>query len=104
MIDSEFFLKELCVIQGCFGHSSTQVISNIKRSIRHGRSRSLSTSKRLNQTDQQTLSIRSEYDVGKNGDQCYKSLIVPTEGKDEMELKEKSTNGSLLHNGPHGET
>lgn len=80
-----------------------EVISNIKRSIRHGRSRSLSTSKRLNQTTHQTLSIRSEYDVGKNGDQCYKSLIVPTEGKDELELKEKSTNGSLLHNGPHGE-
>uniref|UniRef100_K1PJW6 Uncharacterized protein n=1 Tax=Magallana gigas TaxID=29159 RepID=K1PJW6_MAGGI len=82
----------------------SSTLYGILRGILNNESRSLSTSKRLNQTDQQTLSIRSEYDVGKNGDQCYKSLIVPTEGKDEMELKEKSTNGSLLHNGPHGET
>ncbi|XP_061179913.1 calcitonin gene-related peptide type 1 receptor-like [Saccostrea echinata] len=76
-----------------------EVISNIKRSVRHYRSRSFSASKRLNQTTQQTLSIRSEYDATKTGDQCYKSLIVPTEDKEELELKETSTNGNI-----HGNT
>ncbi|XP_056007722.1 calcitonin gene-related peptide type 1 receptor-like isoform X2 [Ostrea edulis] len=73
-----------------------EVISNIRRSIRHSQNR-FSTSKRLNQTTNQTLSIRSEYDGTKNGDQCYKSLIVPTDGTEEMELKETSTNGNIHH-------
>lgn len=47
--------------------------------------------------------IRFEYDVGKNGDQCYKLLIVFIEGKDEMEFKEKFINGSFLYNGFYGE-
>jgi hypothetical protein len=53
------------------------------------------TSKRLNQTTNQTLSIRSEYDVTKNGDQCYKSLLVNTDGVEELELKDTSTNGDI---------
>ena len=78
----------------------SQVISNIKRSIRSSRSRSFSTSKRMNQTQQQTLSIRSEYDVTKNGDQCYKSLIAPTADESEvLELKESSRNGDVFHDG-----
>ncbi|XP_022307268.2 calcitonin gene-related peptide type 1 receptor-like isoform X2 [Crassostrea virginica] len=77
-----------------------EVISNIKRSIRSSRNRSFSTSKRMNQTQQQTLSIRSEYDVTKNGDQCYKSLIAPTADESEvLELKESSRNGDVFHDG-----
>lgn len=54
----------------------------------------------MNQTQQQTLSIRSEYDVTKNGDQCYKSLIAPTADESEvLELKESSRNGDVFHDG-----